>query len=443
MKGLAIRTRLTLVFAGMTVIVLGIGVVALLLAFRSELWRSVDEGLVERASTLAVDPLDAVTAMTGSDDVFAQVSLRTEILASSTGLGDELLPLPPSTGSCERVHFEADVTIGGESVPARLYAICVQDGSTLVVGQEVEDQRLAIARLTAIVAIGGPILLAAMAALGWVLAGAALRPVERLRAEAAALSLAEPARRLPVPETGDELQRLAETLNGMLDRVHESLERERRLVDEASHELRTPLGVVQAELDLALREPRSREELEAALRSITQETERLRRLPEDLLVLARSDRGRIPVHRTDVDVSEILQRVAHEFAENAARADVEVRVSGLPLRAHLDGDRVRQAVENLVANAIRHADRGGVVEVTAVRDADALRIVVRDPGPGFAEDVLDRAFEPFARADGDRANDGAGLGLAIVRAVAEAHGGSATARNLDGGGAEVSIEVPV
>ena len=169
--------------------------------------------------------------------------------------------------------------------------------------------------MTAIVAIGGPILLAAMAGLGWVLAGAALRPVERLRAEAAALSLAEPARRLPVPETGDELQRLAETLNGMLDRVHESLERERRLVDEASHELRTPLGVVQAELDLALREPRSREELEAALRSITQETDRLRRLTEDLLVLARSDHGRIPVHRTDVDVSEILQRVAHEFAD--------------------------------------------------------------------------------------------------------------------------------
>ncbi len=122
---------------------------------------------------------------------------------------------------------------------------------------------------------------------------------------------------------------------------------------------------------------------------------------------------------------------------------MEVRVTGTPVRARLDGDRVRQAVENLVANAIRHADRGGIVEVTAVREADALRIVVRDPGPGFAEDVLDRAFEPFARADGDRANDGAGLGLAIVRAVAEAHGGSATARNLDGGGAEVSIEVPV
>ena len=186
-----------------------------------------------------------------------------------------------------------------------------------------------IARLTALVAVGGPILLAALAALGWVLAGAALRPVERLRAEAAALSLAEPARRLPVPETGDELQRLAETLNGMLDRVHESLERERRLVDEASHELRTPLGVVQAELDLALREPRSREELEAALRSITQETDRLRRLTEDLLVLARSDRGRIPVHRTEVDVSEILERVASRVRGPRARGSTcEVRVSG-------------------------------------------------------------------------------------------------------------------
>jgi signal transduction histidine kinase len=255
--------------------------------------------------------------------------------------------------------------------------------------------------------------------------------------------MAEPSRRLPAPDTGDELQRLTETLNGMLDRVHEALERERRLVDEASHELRTPLGVMQAELDLALKEPRSREELEAALRSIAQEAERLRRLTQDLLVLARSDGGHIPVHRTDVDVASILERVAAEFRDRADRAGVRVEVSGSPLRARLDGDRVRQAVENLVANAIRHAGRGGRVEMRAERDADALRIVVRDSGGGFADDVLERAFEPFARADGDRGSDGAGLGLAIVRAVAEAHGGSATARNLEGGGAAVSLELPL
>jgi signal transduction histidine kinase len=247
---------------------------------------------------------------------------------------------------------------------------------------------------------------------------------------------------LAVPETGDELQRLAETLNALLDRVHGALDRERRLVDEASHELRTPLSVLQAELDLALKEPRSRDELEAALRSIAQETERLRRLTQDLLVLARSDRGRLPVHREDVDVSDVIGRVAATFDDRAARAGVRVHVSGPSGRARVDGDRVRQAVENLVENALRHAGRGGTVGIGAVVDDGHLRLVVTDSGPGFADAVLERAFEPFARADDDRAVDGAGLGLAIVRAVAEAHGGKANARNLEGGGAEVSLDIP-
>ena len=326
-------------------------------------------------------------------------------------------------------------------MPARLLAARVESGGVLVLGVDVG---ISGTRSTSDGSrrCRAPILLIALSALGWLLAGAALRPVERLRAEAAALSMAEPSRRLAAPDTGDELQRLTETLNGMLDRVHEALERERRLVDEASHELRTPLGVMQAELDLALKEPRSREELEAALRSIAQEAERLRRLTQDLLVLARSDGGHIPVHRTDVDVASILERVAAEFRDRADRAGVRVEVSGSPLRARLDGDRVRQAVENLVANAIRHSGRGGRIEMRAERDAHGLRIVVRDSGGGFADDVLERAFEPFARADGDRGSDGAGLGLAIVRAVAEAHGGSATARNLEGGGAAVSLELP-
>jgi signal transduction histidine kinase len=278
--------------------------------------------------------------------------------------------------------------------------------------------------------------------LGWVVARAALRPVEELRSEAAAISSSEPARRLPVPETGDELQRLAETLNAMLDQLHEALDRERRFVDEASHELRTPLGVLKAEVDLALKEPRSRDELEAALRSIAQESERLRRLTQDLLVLARSDRGRLPVHRDDVDVAGVIERVVTEFEDRAGREGVRMRTTGSRVRARVDADRIRQAVENMVDNALRHAGRGGTVEVRADLEVNRLRIVVSDSGSGFPQDLLGRAFEPFARADGDREGDGAGLGLAIVRAVAEAHGGSATARNLESGGASVLLDLP-
>jgi heavy metal sensor kinase len=324
-----------------------------------------------------------------------------------------------------------------------LLVVPSEDGSFLVVGMDVEDRREPVTRLTVLVVVGGPIVLLALSALGWMLARAALRPVEDLRSEAAAISTSEPARRLPVPATGDELQRLAETLNGMLDQLHEALDSERRFVDEASHELRTPLGVLKAEVDLALKEPRSRGELEAALRSIAQETERLRRLAQDLLVLARSDRGRLPVHRTDVDVSSIIERVAAEFDDRAGAEGVRLRVSGSTVRARVDADRLRQAVENLVDNALRHAGRGGRVEVRAELDGGRLRVVVSDSGPGFSQALLDRVFEPFAREDADREGDGAGLGLAIVRAVAEAHGGSATARNLEGGGAAVSFELPI
>ena len=318
------------------------------------------------------------------------------------------------------------------------YATCVQDGSTFVVGQTWRIN-VSRSRVAAIVAIGGPILLAAMAGLGWVLAGAALRPVERLRAEAAALSLAEPARRLPVPETGDELATLAETLNGMLDRVHESLERERRLVDEASHELRTPLGVVQAELDLALREPRSREELEAALRSITQETDRLRRLTEDLLVLARSDRRAArPSHRRG--------RIGDPPARRSRVRRHSPRGPTWRSRSPARGPRASMRSGPAGGGEPRGErdpawDRGGVVEVTSARDGmrSGSSCGCR---PRVREDVLD------PRSSRSRAPTGigrrrSGLGLAIVRAVAEAHGGSAEVRNLDGGGAEVSIEMPV
>ncbi len=438
---LAIRTRLTVVFAALSAVVVGAAAVALVIGFRTELARTVDDGLRTRLASFAADPIAAVDAAT--DDAFAQYVHPDGTLVRSSGLTDPLLPATLTGSLAGDRFYDRDVRTAEEQVPARLLAARVESGGVLVLGVDVEDQREAIARLTVLVGLGAPFLLTALSVLGWLLAGGALRPVERLRAEAAALSMAEPSRRLRAPETGDELQRLTETLNGMLDRVHEALERERRLVDEASHELRTPLGVIQAELDLALKEPRSREELEAALRSIAQETERLRRLTQDLLVLARSDGGHIPVHRTDVDVVSILERVATEFRDRAARAGVQVEVSESPLRARLDGDRVRQAVENLVANAIRHAGRGGSVEMRARRDVDALRIVVRDSGGGFADDVLERAFEPFAKADGERGSDGAGLGLAIVRAVAEAHGGSATARNLEGGGAAVSLELPL
>jgi two-component system, OmpR family, sensor kinase len=266
-----------------------------------------------------------------------------------------------------------------------------------------------------------------------------------MRGEAAAISASDPGRRLPVPGTGDELARLAETLNAMLERLEEAIERERWFVDDASHELRTPLANLKAELDLALRRSRTADELERALRSAAEETDRLARLADDLLVLARSDRGRLPIRREPVDVARMVGGTVDTFAARASERGVgiDVRVPE-ELRADVDELRVRQALGNLLDNGLRYVPSGGRMRVAAERHDGSLRLEVRDTGPGFPPEFLPVAFEAFARPDVSRSRPGGGtgLGLAIVAAVAEAHGGTAVADNLPGGGAVVVLAIP-
>ena len=338
-----------------------------------------------------------------------------------------------------------DVTIEGEVVPARMLAVPVADGGVLVVGASLDDQRTTLGRLATALAIGGPLALILAVGVTWLLVGWTLRPVESMRAEAAAISAGDPGRRLPVPGTGDELARLAETLNAMLDRLEEAIERERRFVDDASHELRTPLSNLKAELDLALRRSRTSDELERALRSASEEADRLARLADDLLVLARSDRGRLPIRREPVDVAEMVGGTVDSFAARASERGVgiDVHVPG-ELRADVDELRMRQALGNLLDNGLRYVPAGGRVSVAAEREDGSLRLEVRDNGPGFPAEFLPVAFEAFARPDASRSRPegGTGLGLAIVAAVAQAHGGTAEAANLPGGGAVVVLSIP-
>jgi signal transduction histidine kinase len=265
-----------------------------------------------------------------------------------------------------------------------------------------------------------------------------------MRREAEAISVSEPGRRLPVPSTGDELARLGSTLNSMLDRLQASFDRERRFVDDASHELRTPLAVLKMELDLALSRNRSPEELVDALRSASEETDRLVRLAEDLLVLARADRGRLPLHREDVDLLELLARTCAAYEARARAAGIRIDIASPPGRASVDPARVRQALENLLDNALRHSPSGGVVEVRARVEGGAVHLGVEDSGTGFAPDFVARAFEPFARSEfGANGEETAGLGLAIVRAIAEAHDGQVRAENRPEGGARLTMSLPL
>jgi signal transduction histidine kinase len=283
------------------------------------------------------------------------------------------------------------------------------------------------------------LLLAALAAYG--VARAALRPVNAMRGEAAEISRLGSGRRLPVPPGGDELAQLGDTLNEMLERLERSAERERGFVASASHELRTPLALLKAELELALREGRTPEELRAAVASAASESDRLVQLAEDLLVLARADEGRLPVRPEPLDAGELLATTARRFEPRAAEAGRQLRVEpadGLPVRA--DRLRAEQALANLVDNALRHGD--GTVELAAEPAGEGVRMHVLDRGPGFEAALNGRAFERFTRGDRARSRGGTGLGLAIVDAIARSHGRSAGAGVRDGGGADVWIELP-
>jgi signal transduction histidine kinase len=256
--------------------------------------------------------------------------------------------------------------------------------------------------------------------------------------EAAEVSVGEPGRRLPVPPARDEVARLGETLNAMLARLEAALARERAFVSDASHELRTPLAVLRTELELAVRRGRSAEELEAALASAAEETERLSQLAEDLLVIARSDHGRLPVREEDVAAVELLERARERFAARASSAGRALRIAAAgEQRVLADRLRVEQALANLIENALRHGD-GEVVLAAEGRDG-AVELHVCDEGPGFPPGFLASAFERFSRADRARSGGGAGLGLAIVAAIASAHAGSAGARNRPQGGADAWI----
>jgi two-component system OmpR family sensor kinase len=307
----------------------------------------------------------------------------------------------------------------------------------LVVGATMSDAREALSRLLVLFAVSLPAAVLISSLIGWLLAGAALRPMRRMSAEAASISAAEPDRRLHVPRGDSGLALLAETVNATFDRLQEALRRERAFVDNASHELRTPLTILRAEVDTALAQPREASELRAALRSAANEVEHLIRIAEGLLVLARANGGRIAVRRSPVVLSDLIDSGTDAFAGPAGIKDVELSAAAEAATVQIDPTLARQALDNIVANAIRHSPPGGRVMVRGVVDGDRVVMEVSDQGLGFSDETLANAFQPFNRRTGQ--NGGAGLGLSMVSAIAQAHGGGAWAENLACGGALVTI----
>ena len=245
--------------------------------------------------------------------------------------------------------------------------------------------------------------------------------------------------RLPLPAAHDEIRRLGETLNEMLDRLRRSFERERRFVADASHELRTPVAVIKTELEGALRAGGPRPAGARGAGRRVEECDHLAQLAEDLLVVARTGEGELPMRPEPLDVRELLERVRRRFADRAGERGRAIRVDADDgAVVHADELRLRQALGNLVDNALRHGQ--GEIVLRSRRAHGGVELEVADEGAGFAPDFADRAFERFTRGDRARTRDGTGLGLAIVRTIAEAHGGGAEV--VPGAGATVRIWLP-
>jgi hypothetical protein len=300
------------------------------------------------------------------------------------------------------------------------------------------------ARVETALLIGGPVAVG-LAGLGaWLLARAALAPVERLRRQAAEISGQGDGTLLSVPRTRDELAALARTLNDMLGRLHRALGRQRGFLAVAGHELRTPLAVLSGEVELALRPGRSRADLAAALREVGVETGRLVKLAEDLLTLAGADEDSPLVRPRRCDLASVVAAAVATWTDPARGKGVQLELAA-PARLEVwaDPDRLRQAVDNVVGNALRFAPAGSAIELTLGLADGSVILEVADHGPGFPPGFLPVAFERFSRPAGRRdEHQGSGLGLAIVKTLIEAHGGQVIAENGVAGGALVRLTIP-
>ncbi|MEA2435553.1 MAG: hypothetical protein QOF65_109 [Thermoleophilaceae bacterium] len=455
MRRVPIRIRIAAAFAvAMALVLAGTGAYVYT-RVGDDLNRALDQDLRLRGQDLSAvvaqraAPLSAESGgrLIERGESFAQLlDARGHVVDATRPLGAQpLIGTADVRRALGSARFFDRPSVPGLDEPARLLAIRVSRGgrpSVLVVGGTRENRAETLRSLRTKLLIAGPIALLLATGLGYLLAGTGLRSVDAMRRRAAEISADRPGERLPVSPANDELRRLGITLNEMLTRLEAALVRERGFVADAGHELRTPLALLRAELDYALHHADSEDELREAVSEASAETDRLVQLSGDLLLIAGSDRERVPLKLESIPAAALLESVQNRFAwraEDAGRRLEADSSDGLTI----SGDRLRleQALGNLVENALRHG--AGCIRLEARQADGQVRLAVSDEGPGFPEPFVGQAFDRFSRADTAHGGGGAGLGLAIVDAIARAHGGTASVLNGGSGRTEVALDLPV
>jgi signal transduction histidine kinase len=445
-RRLPLRIRLVLAATALLPVALSAVFGLVFLRFEAAVNTGIDADLRSRANALipliaargpAAIRAPAAQEFIGPQGAFAQVlDPHGSVLASSPQVASLRLLNAGQARRATRHGYQGEhPEIRFVAKRSRLVARPIPDrDEAVVVGRSLKSREAANESFARALLIGGPLSLLLAAAACYLAAARALKPVDDMRRRAEQISAEDSGARLPVPDADDEIARLGRTLNDMLDRLQEAHDQQRVLVQNASHELRTPLTTLTAELEIALAHvaaiPAARESLTSAL----EESHRVNRLADDLLVLAQLDEHGIPTTPEQVDISDVAERVATRFRPTVP-AGREITVAGGPVVASADPQRLEQALGNLVDNALRHGS--GNVHIDLLPRGDTYNITVGDDGSGIPPSLAPTAFDRFVR--GRTTASGSGLGLAIVAAITQAHGGTAA---VDDRGA-VRLTLPV
>lgn len=446
-----VRMRSALAAAGVVAVALAAAAGLLLVLLQRSLLGSVESSAQSRATDVArqlgaegAAALASDLQVTASSRQFVQVlDLQGRITASSGGRA----AAAPLGAARPRPGETATTTVRGLEAlePDERYVVVargtsVRGGSYVVlVATSIEAQSETVSTVASYLVVGFPLLLVVVGGATFLFVGRSLLPVERIRRQVAGMGALQLAERVPVPATGDEIARLATTMNAMLDRLQAAHDSQRRFVADASHELRSPLAMLRASLDVAVAD-RSDGSWRELAGDMDVEAERMTHLVEALLLLAKADENGLRLVVVDVDLDDLVDAEARRLrSATALRVREEVasaRVSGDPLK-------LAQAIRNLTDNAARYAHREVDIHLTTEGRWAILR--VDDDGPGIPEGQREAVFDRFVRLDSsrERASGGSGLGLAIVKTIVSGHAGTVCAEGSPLGGARLAIRLPL
>jgi two-component system OmpR family sensor kinase len=455
------RIRLTLAFAAVLAAAILAADIALYLALsRAETGAAADV-LISQAATI----------VSGVEDVNGQVSFGGGDLPTETqqGVAVEVAIVAPdgsvtqtpgqalSASTLSSIAATARTATNpappfsvrdSRGVPRLVYAESLQTSqgskAVLIVSRSIGELQSALNQTILFLALLSALVILAGTLLAHRLTGRVLEPVRRIASTARSLSQRDLHRRVEVDVPPDELGELVQTFNGMLARLEASFESLRRFTADASHELRSPLALMRSELEGTLARPRTLAEYEQVLRGLEQEVEHMARMVDQLLMLARADGGALRPAETNIDVADFLHETAARWRPVADRRRVRLEVDAPDSgSAWADPDLLRRVMDNLIDNAVRHTPAGTAVRLTGARTATGWNIDVHDQGPGVPEAARAVLFERFAGSAGrPRDSAGAGLGLALSRAIAESHGGSLQLVDQNGPGATFRLFLP-